>query len=108
MGRLAYRLYKLSLVSGLVLALPLLLGAGWYAWSAYAGLDRYRRSVEADVPITAELFQIALHDELDRDLRRFALEERRERSRLPTFELSLTRKNHDTLNDAPVQEGAAS
>jgi cytochrome c biogenesis protein CcmG/thiol:disulfide interchange protein DsbE len=47
----------MRLGSGLVLALPVVLAMGWYAWSAFAQLDRYRRTVEAAPPLDLELFE---------------------------------------------------
>ncbi len=98
MSGLGYRLYKMSLFPGLLLSLPLLLTAAWYAWSAHAQIDRYRRAGEGAPPVDAELFQIALHDELYRDLRRLTLPERPATSRLPLFSLSVTRHSLDALN----------
>lgn len=92
------RIYRMRLSQGLLLSLPLLLIAGWYAWSAYAGLDRYRRSEKGAPEIDAELFQIALHDELYRDLRRVTLPDRPAASRLPLLSLAVTRDGLDALN----------
>ena len=95
---LSYRLYKMSRSTGLLCSLPLLLAVAWYAWSAFAQLDRYRRVAEEEVPWSLELFQIGLHDELVRDLRRLTLPEPPVDSPLPTFALSLTRDNFDALS----------
>jgi hypothetical protein len=103
--RWARRLYKMRLGSGLVLALPIVLITGWYVWSAFAQLDRYRKAVDSSPAVDLELFQIALHDELQRDLRRLALPERPAKSALPTFELSLTRASLDALNARGAKEG---
>ena len=97
-SRPGYRLYKLSPPSGILLSLPLAIAIGWYAWSAYAQIDRYGRASGEEVPWSVELFQIALHDELTRDLRRISLPGRPESNPLPTFSLSLTRDNLDGLN----------
>ena len=96
---LGYRLYKMSRPTGILCSLPLVLAVAWYAWSAFAQLDRYRRAGGEDVPWSLELFQIALHDELVRDLRRLTLPERPADSALPTFALSLTRDSFDALNE---------
>ncbi len=96
----SFRFFKLRFATGVVLALPLILGVIWYAWSAYAQMDRYRRAVKKEAPAwTLELFQLALHDELVRDFRRLAMPERPHDSSLPTFELSLTRDSLDSLRD---------
>lgn len=80
------------------MALPVLLVVTWYSWASYAHVDRYGRGTAEAVPWSAELFQIALHDELTRDLRRGGLEEPQAGGRLPTFALSLTRDNLDALS----------
>lgn len=104
-----YRLYKASFLTGLLLSAPIVLGVLWYAWSAFAELDRYRRSAKVkDEPLDAELFQIALHDELTSDLRRMRLDDRPARSALPTFSLALGRTSLDQLNRRGGKEGEES
>ena len=105
MSRIGYQIHKMSLPTGLLMSLPLLLATGWYAWSAYAQLDRYHRASEPGAPFDAELFQIALHDELYRDLRRLTLPERPATSRLPLLSLSITRDNLDKLNQQIHETG---
>ncbi len=97
-GRLTHQLYKLTFATGAVVSLPLLLAVAWYAWAAYAQLDRALAAAESQAPWSFELFHIALHDELGRDLRRLRLPERPQPSPLPTYALSLTRANLDALN----------
>ncbi len=104
---LLYRLYRARLSSGLVLSLPLLLGVAWFAWSAFAQLDRYRRSVKNAPPIDAELFQLALHDELTRELHRLLLPERPARSAMRTLELALPRDALDVLSSQSKEDGIA-
>ncbi|MEE8410232.1 MAG: CotH kinase family protein [Myxococcota bacterium] len=103
-----YRLYKISLPSALVLCAPIFVAVIWYAWTAFAQLDRYRRTTEPGLQIDGELLQIFLHDELTRDLRRFVLKDRPAESRLPTFELSIPRHALDALDRDPVREGKGS
>lgn len=98
----------MHLASGLVLSLPIALLASWYAWAAWADVDRYRRASKDAPPLSAELFQIALHDQLTRDSRRLSLPARPADSALRTMELSLTRDNLDLLADTrQKKEGAA-
>ena len=87
-----FRLRRLSLSTAAVLAAPLLIVVMWYAWSAYASLDR------SDVPLSWEMFHLALHDELTRDMRRMRLVDRPSDSKLPTIAMSLTRDNFDKLH----------
>jgi hypothetical protein len=100
-----YDLYRLRLGTGVALALPAILAVFWYAWSAYGAIDRYRRAAEPGAEVSFELFHISLYDELTRDLRRISLPPRPSSSRLPTYELSLTRAALDDLHADPV-EGA--
>ena len=96
--KLDYRFYKMSWSAGVLLSLPLLLAVVWYSWSAYAQIDRYHRVADEVVPWSMELFQLSLHDELMRDLRRLTLNEPAAKSPLPTFALSLSRDHFDALN----------
>lgn len=96
--RSSYRLYRMRWPIGALLSLPLILTVIWYAWSAFAQIDRYQRATEDRAPWSFELFQLVLHDELVRDLRRFTLPERPANSALPTFDLSLNRDAFDALN----------
>lgn len=91
------RLYKLSLLSGLILASPVLLGTGWYAWSAYAGVDRFRRELDRKATVDLELLQLAVHDELRRDLARIRDLDRPERGRIPTISIALPRESVEAL-----------
>lgn len=91
------RLYKLSFLSGLILALPVLAGTAWYAWSAYAVADRHRRATDPQEKIDAELYQIVLHDELVRDGLRLMVRERDPRGPMPVISLSVTRANLDAM-----------
>src|SRR5688572_268236 len=67
------RIWDLKFSTGVVFALPIAIVAFWYAWSAYATIDRYRRAADRKQAITLELFQIALYDELTRDLQRILI-----------------------------------
>ena len=100
------RLYKLSLASGLFLAAPLVVGTLWYAWSSYTTVERYRRAVDDKGSVGLELFQVALHDELVRDLRALTLGERPVVGRLPTYELSLSPADVDLLTAQLGAKGA--
>ncbi|MBI5508697.1 MAG: CotH kinase family protein [Deltaproteobacteria bacterium] len=104
--RWLYQLYKLTWFAGAILALPFVLLVAWYGWSVYADVDRYRRALKSREPLSAELFQIFLHDELVRDLHRFTLPSRPSTSVLPTLELSLTRAKLDELRSQLSKPGA--
>lgn len=103
---ICYRLYRLRLVSGVLMGLPLVLVLVWYAWSAFAQLDRYRQASDDPVVLDLALFHIAFHDELVRDLRRLTLPAPGA-SELPTFDLSLSRDGLDELYRQLYEEGDA-
>ncbi|MBI3180468.1 MAG: CotH kinase family protein [Deltaproteobacteria bacterium] len=107
-GRITRRFYKLTLATGALVSLPVALAVLWYAWSAYAHLDRALAASESKAPKSWELFHMALHDELVRDLRRVGLADRPAQSRLPTYALSLTRENLDALNAQLYRDGERS
>lgn len=97
-SQISYKFYKLRLWAGVLFSLPLVLVVLWYAWAAFAQVDRYMRGSSDEAVWSFELFQIALHDELIRDFRRMTQEERPPVSALPTFDISLNRDNLDALN----------
>ncbi len=103
--RFGFRLYKISIPTGVLMSLPLLLTVVWYSWSAFAQIDRYSRASGVEAPWSLELFQIALHDELTRDLRRTTLKDRPVSEDMPTFSLSLTRESLDGLNQPRKDSG---
>jgi hypothetical protein len=78
------------------MGLTLVLVLVWYAWSAFAQLDRYRQASDDPVVLDLALFHIAFHDELVRDLRRLTLPPP-PASGLPTFDLALSRDGLDGL-----------
>lgn len=95
--RLSRRVLRIAPTSALILALPVLLLMAWYGWSSYVRYERYRRSTKAEVKLDAELFQLFLHDELTRHLRRLTLPEGP--GTLDTFELSVDAGGMQTLAD---------
>lgn len=102
--RVGRRVYRLGLLSGLILAAPLLVGTLWYAWSAYATVDRYRRAM-GEKQVDPDLYQVALHDELSRDLRWLSLPSRKGLGRIPTLSLSLSRADLDHLDAQLANKG---
>ena len=94
------RLYRASLLPSLVICLPGVLLAFWYAWSAYAQLDRYRRAVRQKAPIELETLHIALYDQLESDLRRMWMAPPPSPSQLDAYVLHLTRQGFSTLEDS--------
>ena len=94
------RLYRASLLPSLVICLPGVLLAFWYAWSAYAQLDRYRRAVRQKGPLELETLQVALYDQLESDLRRMWMAPPPSPSQLDAYILHLTRQGFSTLEDS--------
>lgn len=79
------------------MSLPLLVGIGWYTWSTYVRYERYRSFTDAEVRLDPELFQLLLHDELDRHLRRLAMDPPPSPPTIPLFELSIDPDGHRVL-----------
>jgi hypothetical protein len=80
--------------------LPAALLVGWYAWAAFAEVDRYRRSVGETTPITLETWHVALHDQLEADIRRMLMAPPPDPSTLYTFRLRVNRGDWDQLVDS--------
>ncbi|MBI3179815.1 MAG: CotH kinase family protein, partial [Deltaproteobacteria bacterium] len=89
-------------MSGLILVAPLLIGTLWYVGKAYLYVSRYERALgpsgaKSKSSVDLELFQIALHDALVRDLLRLKQPDRDPKRSLPTLSISLTRESLDAL-----------
>ncbi len=82
------------------MCLPGVLLALWYAWSAYAQLDRYRRAVHHRGALSLETLHIALHDQLQADLRRMWLDPPPASSPLDSYVLHITRQNYQALEES--------
>jgi hypothetical protein len=83
-------LLSAPLLPCLLASLPAVSCVVWYGWSAYATLDRYRRSLSRELgqneagplqTLPIEALQIGVHDALEADIRRFWLP-----ARAPTLE----------------------
>ncbi len=98
--RLFWRLYRVRPISTLVLCLPGMLLVVWYGWLAFAKVHRYRISVGETQPLTAETYQIALHDTLTTDWRRMFMPSAPEKSSLRSFRLILDRAEWSDLMDS--------
>ncbi len=83
--------------TALAIALPFAAAASAYAWSAYVRFQRYARAADPSRSIDLETFQILVHDELTRDLRRLRMPEPPEPPTLPVFELSIGAGGTKTL-----------
>lgn len=94
---------RLQLATALALCAPVVAGTAWYGWSAYVRFDRYRRAAGAKIGLDAELYQILLHDELDRHLRRLRMDPPPDPSSLPRLELWIPPEGMAALeaDDAP-------
>jgi hypothetical protein len=82
------------------MCVPAALLVAWYAWGAYAQVDRYRRAVEAPPPLTLETLHIALYDQLESDIRRMLMSPPPDPSTLYTYRLRVNRHDWDTLVDS--------
>ena len=86
------------------MCLPGVLLAFWYAWSAYAQLDRYRRAVRHDGALGLETLQIALHDQLETDIRRMWMDPPPSPSRLDSYVLHITRQNYQMREESGARK----
>jgi len=82
------------------MCLPALLLVGWYGWSAFAQVDRYRRAVGEDSPLTLETVHVALFDQLESDIRRMLMSPPPDPSALYTYRLRVNRDDWDKLVDS--------
>lgn len=95
-----WRFYRARPLPSLVICLPGILLVAWYAWSAYAQLDRYRRAVREEAPLALETLHIALHDQLESDIRRMLMDPPPDPSPLHTYRLRVRREDWKTLIDS--------
>lgn len=98
--RLLWRLYRVRPVSTIVLCLPGALLVAWYGWLSFAKVHRYRAAVGEKTPLTAETYQIALHDTLTTDWRRMFMPAAPEESSLRDFRLLLENAEWSALMDS--------
>ncbi len=82
------------------MCVPAALLVVWYAWTAFAQVDRYRRAVKDAPPLTLETLHIALHDQLDSDIRRMLMAPPPEPSSLHAYRLRVNRHDWDALVDS--------
>jgi hypothetical protein len=98
--RLFRRLYRVRPLPALFLSLPGLLLLNWYAWLSFAKLHRYKELSGETTRLTAETYQIALHDTVTTDWRRVFMPPPPEDSKLQTFRLILDRNEWGELMDS--------
>jgi hypothetical protein len=102
----SWRLYRISLLSALLLSLPILMVVGYYGVRGISAHYRYNLAFGQDEPLTLELFQIHLHDLLTQDLRRLAMPDVPAKSAIPTLNLLLGNGELATLqSNLPPGEG---
>ena len=94
------RVYRARPLHSVIMCLPALLLVGWYAWSAFAQIDRYRRAVHESSPLTLETLQIALFDQLESDIRRMLMSPPPDPSSLYTYHLRIKGDDWDKLVDS--------
>jgi hypothetical protein len=105
---LLYRLIRMHFSSALVVSLPALTMCLWYAGMAVMAHVRQDAMLGAQEPLTADLFQLHLHDRLAGDWRRLQMPEPLGKSPLPTYGLVLNNDKLDQLGARlPPDDGAA-
>ncbi|HMA94492.1 MAG TPA: CotH kinase family protein, partial [Polyangiaceae bacterium] len=105
---LGYRLLHIRPLSGLVLSAPAAMFVAWYSGMAISTHRSQNSVTQSEEPLTAEVFQLHLHDHLTQDVRRLQMEEPNVRSELPTYNL-VVRNDRLSQLDAmlPPDEGKA-
>jgi hypothetical protein len=91
------RFYRARAFPSLLVCLPGLLLVLWYTWSAFARVDHYRRAVDEEGPFLLETLQIALHDQVQADIRRMLMGPPPDPSSLYTYRLRMKRHEWDKL-----------
>ncbi|HTV20899.1 MAG TPA: CotH kinase family protein [Polyangiaceae bacterium] len=94
------RVYRARPLHSFIMCLPAALLVAWYAWSAFANVDRYRRAVKETAPLRLETLHVALHDQLEADIRRMLMAPPPEPSSLYTYRLRVNRDDWDKLVDS--------
>jgi hypothetical protein len=94
------RVYRARPLVSFIMLLPAALLVSWYAWTAFARVHAYRRMVEETSPLTLETLHIALHDQLEGDIRRMLMDPPPDPSSLYTFRLRVNRDSWDNLVDS--------
>jgi hypothetical protein len=99
------RVLRMRSGTAVVLALPALLLVFWYTWQAVLRHSRAVAGTGVEEPLTAEVFQLHLHDLLRRDARRLVQGGQGPRGKLPTFALYLSNRALDRLDATPPTDG---
>lgn len=99
------RIYRARPLASILMSLPGVVLVLWYAWSAFSRVAAYRRAVSEEGPLALETLHIALHDQLESDVRRMLMPPPPDPSRLPTYRLRLQREAVGTLLDSAESTG---
>lgn len=98
------RFYLLRWRAAVLLCLPGVLLASWYAFGAFARFDLYRRAEHAAAPLTLELFQLELFDVLRQDLRHVWLAPPPSPPRIERFMFRIDRADWEALKASRDRE----
>ena len=93
------RFYRARPLASLVMSLPGILLVLWYAWSAFSRVANYRRAVDQRGPLELETLHVALHDQLEGDIRRMLMGPPPDPSALSTYRLRIARHDYSELLD---------
>ena len=104
MSGVVRRVYRVRWRAAALLCLPGVLLMSWYAFSAFARFDAYRRAEKSDHPFDLELFQLELYDLLSRDLRRMSLPPAPEPGSIPRFAFQIRRPDLIALENSRDRE----
>ena len=92
-------LWRIRLRTAVPLALPILIMALWFGWRATSTHLALAHLAGEEVSLTVESFQLHLHDQLRRDLRRLLLPEPPEQAEIPVFSLMFIRSDLQMLSE---------
>jgi hypothetical protein len=105
---LLQRLLRVRFASALVLSSPALFLCAWYLFTALAAYTSHCSESKIKEPLTLSLFQLHLHDKLQREWQRLIMPEPHRKSALPTYGLMVSGDKLDQLDShQPPDEGIA-
>jgi len=99
-----FALWRLRLLTGVLLSLPFLLLTGWYAGNALISHAILRNSAGGDLALTPALYRLYLYDKIRTDVRRLSMPDAPEKPSLPVVSLRFTRFDLQTLNSGLAED----
>ena len=101
----ARRVLRMRLRTAIVVALPAVLLCAWYVWRVEGLRTGYRVALGNEVPKSVDVFQLLLHDVIERDVRVLSMNREVSGHGIRRFNLSLTRRNRAQLVESAGKDG---